>query len=118
MAKIQLLRGFGADGNDNLILITEVKSNKPEYLAIDEDHYINDATVEVTIYEEDKTTLLAGVSWPLVCTYVPDTDGWYGQTLQDGIAIPNDKYWVVLVILGDGLKATASGFVPVVDRAL
>lgn len=71
---------------------------------------INDATVEVTLYDvlpEDGGTALSGMTWPFELTYVTDTDGNYRGTLEDTLVIGDLTGGKLKVeIDGDSLQAT------------
>lgn len=59
--------------------------------------FVNDATVNVTIYEEDGTTQVTGVSWPISMDYVAASDGIYRGIISHTSNIVNrSKYKVVV----------------------
>lgn len=85
--------------NDNLIEVTGLMNEESG-------EYINDADVSVKI-----VTLVGaevgGETWPLVLSYVADSDGNYRATLSDSIAFTRNSAYVAQVTAdgGPGLKA-------------
>lgn len=65
--------------NTNLVELSGLKS------AI-EDTFINDATVRLTVKDEDGTSI-TGQTWPATLTYVASSDGVYRGIIEDDVAL-------------------------------
>ncbi len=93
--------------SDNTIRVKELKNVKTGVA-------ITTATVDVTLYELDKTTTISGQTWPLTLTHVGSPDGTYENTLEDVLVLTNSQriYAQVVADAGAGLKRT--GFTPLI----
>lgn len=59
--------------------------------------YIVDAIVTATIYEEDGTTEVSGVTWPVSMSYIAASNGNYSGTVDsDSEIVIGSKYKVVV----------------------
>ena len=79
--------------NDHLLELRGLKN-------IAADEYIDDATVTVTLVDEEGVEV-AGQSWPLTLSYVPGSDGIYRGTLEDALDLTENLEYTA--------KITASG---------
>jgi len=64
------------------------------------DEFINDATVTVTVTDEDGTEI-TGQTWPATMNYVATTDGWYRAIISDEVELA-DRVRYIAVIDADG----------------
>lgn len=86
--------------NDNILEVANVKNAVTGA-------YINNANVQVTVYQTDGTTELTGVTWPLTVIYVSGSNGTYRITLPDTMDTAGLTGGVAKIIIdgGAGLKA-------------
>ena len=75
--------------NDNLITLTGLKNSLL-------DTYITDATVVVTVKDENGDTV-TGSSWPLTMDYVAGTDGTYRVILPEALVLTKNVRYVAEV---------------------
>lgn len=79
--------------NDHILTIDEVKDD-------DTGLFINDATVTVTLHEDDNDELGAevnGQSWPTDMIFIASSNGKYEATLDEGIAIIPGTFYIALI---------------------
>lgn len=72
---------------------------------VDEDgDPLNDASAEVTLYHEDKSTIVDGETWPLPLNYVNLSDGEYTVTVTDELDVDvNETLKAKISVIGADL---------------
>ncbi len=65
-------------------------------------NFLNAAAVTVTLLEENKTTEVAGETWPKTVSYVALSNGIYQTTLPDVLSLVAKKRYFALVIADSG----------------
>lgn len=59
--------------------------------------YVNNATVQATVYESDGTTEVSGQSWPVTLDYQAGTDGNYSGVIDNAANLVDGAYYQVVV---------------------
>ncbi len=91
--------------SDNLITVDEVKNTAT-------DVYITDATVNATLYESDGTTEVSGETWPIVLSYVANTNGRYEGTIEDTVSLVSNVRYRLKIIVDGGTNLKMTIWVP------
>lgn len=80
--------------NDHLLEVRGLKN-------IAADEYIDDATVTVTLVDEEGAEV-SGQSWPLTLSHVAGSDGIYRGTLTDSLSLTVDLEYTAQITASGG----------------
>lgn len=79
-------------GNDHLVTLSGLKDQ--------DGAAITSATVQATLYERDRSTEVAGVTWPLALTHV--ADGAYEAQLPESVGVLLNRTYALKVAASVG----------------
>jgi len=97
-------------GSDNILRVDNL-------FDIINDKFENAATISVTIYD-DADVVVAGIAWPIVLNYIPNSEGDYIGVLSDDavFAIGSVYRAEIIVDAGVGKKLVENHELVITDR--
>ena len=102
-------------GNTNVLELFRLKS-------VSENAYINDADVEVTIFDAagDEVTIPPGTpewtGWPVTLEYIPNSQGDYRAILHEALEFEAGKSYTAFIDANAGIQRAGHWEVPFIAR--
>lgn len=86
--------------SDNLLVLENLKDELAELRG--NTPWVNNADVEVTVYESDGTTKVSGINWPVPMSHLSGSNGTYYLILDDAIEVSESDHVIIEIVVKKG----------------